>query len=191
VDPTPGAPGSEKTEVQLLAEIDKKFENPEAHYELARLYQRSEQWTKAEYHYDAALRFDPAHRAAQAGLVKMLVERKEPAKAEQYANGYIRQASSSIPELLRLGWEFDKLDLDEYALRSFQRALEVGPNSAEAHKQAGFYYLGKGQDAKAKQHLMRSFELNPRQPDVAGALGRLGVVVESPEAPPMTMEKQP
>jgi hypothetical protein len=38
---------------------------------------------------------------------------------------------------------------------------------------------------------MRSFELNPRQPDVAGALGRLGVVVESPQAPPMTMEKQP
>jgi hypothetical protein len=28
---------------------------------------------------------------------------------------------------------------------------------------------------------MRSFELNPRQPDVAGALGRLGIAVEAPK----------
>ncbi len=190
VDSTGMVP-SERGERELLAEIEKKFENPEAHYELGRLYARAGQWSKAEYHYNVALGFDPALRAAQAGMVKAFIDQGQSAKAEQYAASYIRQASISERELLRLGWEFDKLGLDEYALRCFRQALVVGPDSYEVNKQVGFYYLGKNDTAKARQYLSRSFELNPRQPDVAGALGKLGVVVESPEAPPMTMEKTP
>jgi len=91
--------------------------------------------------------------------------------------------------LLRLAWEFEKLDLDKHAERCFNQALVVGPDSFEVNKQVGFYYLGKNDRARARQYLSRSFELNPRQPDVAGALGTLGVVVESPESPPMTMER--
>lgn len=190
VDPTGNVP-SEKTEAQLLQEINEKFQNPRAHYELARLYQKSQQWTKAEYHYNVALGFDPAYRAAQAGLVKTFVEQGQTAKAEQYANSYLRQAASnSEREVLRLAWEFEKVDLDDYAARCFRRALEMAPNSYEANKQTGFFYLSQGDDANARKYLERSFELNPRQPDVAGALGRLGVVVETPQAPEMEMENQ-
>ena len=82
-----------------------------------------------------------------------------------------------------MAWQFEQLGLDAYALRGFRQAIDVAPDSSEANKQVGFYYLGKGDTAKAKQYLMRSFELNARQPDVAGALGRLGVVVEAPGAP--------
>lgn len=179
VDSTPTIP-SDKTEAQLLAELDKKFENPQAHYELARLYHRSQNWNKAEYHYNVALGFEPANRAAQAGVVKMNLDRGQTAQAEQFANSYIRQASGAVSEMLRLGWEFEQLGLDAYALRSFRQALDAAPDSPEANRQIGFYYLGKGDQAQAKQYLMRSFQLNPRQPDVAGALGRLGVVVQSP-----------
>jgi tetratricopeptide (TPR) repeat protein len=186
--PAPDVPStvtipSDKTEAELLAELDRKFENPQAHYELARLYHRSQNWGKAEYRYNQALSFDPANRAAQAGLVKMFIDRGETAKGEQFANSYLRQAAVSVDETLRLAWEFDKVGLDDYALRGFRQALDAAPDSFEANKQIGFYYLGKGDTAKAKQHLMRSFELNPRQPDVAGALGRLGVVVELPTMP--------
>jgi len=179
VDSTPTIP-SDKTEAQLLAELDKKFENPQAHYELARLYHRSQNWNKAEYHYNVALGFEPANRAAQAGVVKMYLDRGQTAQAGQFANSYIRQASGAVSEMLRLGWEFEQLGLDAYALRSFRQALDAAPDSPEANRQIGFYYLGKGDQAQAKQYLMRSFQLNPRQPDVAGALGRLGVVVQSP-----------
>jgi Tfp pilus assembly protein PilF len=182
---------SEKGEAELLLEIEKKFENPQAHYELARYYHRSRQWMRAEQHYNWALGFDPALRAAQAGMVKMFVDRGETAKAEQYAGSYMRQAGRDGEESARLAWEFERVGLDTYAERSFRQALATAPDSYEVNKQIGFYYLGKGDNAKAKQYLQRSFELNPRQPDVAGALGRLGIVVESPEAPPMTMEKQP
>jgi len=189
VDPTGTVP-SEKTETQLLAEVERKFENPPAHYELGVFYHRSQQWSKAEYHYNLALGFDPAHRAAQAGMVKMYTERGDSAKAEQYAGSYMRQAGRNANESLRLAWEFEKVGLNAYAMRCFQIALSTAPDSAEVNKQMGFYYLGKGDNPNAKQYLQRSFELNPRQPDVSGALGRLGVVVESPEAPPMTMEKE-
>lgn len=190
IDPTGNVP-SEKTEAQLVAEINEKFENPLAHYELARLYHKSRQWTKAEYHYNVALGFDPAFRAAQAGLVKAFVDQKQAAKGEQYANAYLRQAASnSERETLRLGWEFEKLDLDDYALRCFRRALEIAPDSYETHRQIGFFYLGNGDSDNAKKYLSRSFELNPRQADVAGALGRLGVVVEAPGPPEVKVESQ-
>ena len=189
VDPTGTIP-SERTEAQLLAELERKFENPPVHYELARLYHKSKQWTKAEYHYNVALGFDPAHRAAQAGLVKTFVEQGAAAKAEQFTNSYVRQASVSVRETLRLAWEFEKVGLDEYALRCFRQALDAAPDSAEANKQIGFYYVGKGDGAEAKPYLMRSFELNARQPDVAGALGRLGVVVETPQALPPPVEEE-
>jgi Tfp pilus assembly protein PilF len=185
-----GTVPSEKTETQLLAEVERKFENPSAHYELGVFYHRSQQWTKAEYHYDQALAFDPALRAAQAGKVKMLIDRGDTAKAEQFAGSYMRQAGRDANESLRLAWEFEKLGLDAYAMRCFRTALSAAPDSAEVNKQMGFYYLGKGDNANAKQYLQRSFELDPRQPDVSGALGRLGVVVESPQAPPMTIEKE-
>ena len=189
IDSTGNIP-SEKTEAQLLLEVEKKFENPQAHYELGRYYSRSQQWTRAEQHYNWALGFDPALRAAQAGMVKMYADRGETAKSEQYANSYIRQAGNNGVEASRLAWEFEKVGLHAYAERCFRQALAAAPDSYEVNKQIGFYYLGKGDTARAKQYLQRSFELNPRQPDVAGALGRLGIVVESPESPPMTMEKK-
>lgn len=174
---------SDRTEAQLLAELDKKFENPQVHYDLARLYHKSQNWNKAEYHYKVALGFQPGNKAAQAGWVKMYIDRGDTAQAEQFANAYIRQAGMVVSETLRLGWEFEQLGLDAYALRCFRQALEAAPDSYEANRQIGFYYLGKGDNTQAKQYLMKSFQLNPRQPDVAGALGRLGVVVEAPAEP--------
>lgn len=174
---------SDKTEAQLLAELDRKYVNPQAHYELARLYHRSQNWLGADFHYNQAISYDPSLRAAQAGQIKMFIDRGETAKAEQYAGSYIRTAASSVNEILRLGWEFEQVGLDAYALRCYRQALEAAPDSYEANRQIGFYYLNKGDENQAKPYLMRSFELNPRQPDVAGALGRLGVVVETPGAP--------
>ena len=185
VDPIPTVP-SDQTEAQLLAELDKKFENPQVHYDLARLYHRSQNWNNAEYHYRTALGFQPGNKAAQAGWVKMYLDRGQTAQAEQFANRYIRDAATAVNETLLLGWEFEQLGLDAYALRCFRQALDTAPDSFEANRQIGFYYLGKGDQAQAKQYLMRSFELNPRQPDVAGALGRLGVVVQSPAEPEPT-----
>jgi tetratricopeptide (TPR) repeat protein len=183
VDSAPTVP-SVKTERELLLEIERRFDNPEAHYELAAFYHRARLWTKAAYQYNIALSQRPGLLAAQAGLVKLHIDENEPAKAEQFANGYIRQVARNTRDTLKLGWEFENLGMSDYALRCFQQALAESPDSFDANKQMGLYYLGKGDNDRARRYLGRSFELNPRQPDVAGQLGRLGVVVESPQPEP-------
>jgi len=190
VSPAPTAT-SDPTEAQLLAELQKKWENPQAQYELARLYHKAQNWNKADWYYSNTLGIDPAHKAAQAGQVKLFLDRGDAAKAEQFASGYIGRAAPSVRETLRLGWEFRQVNLDDYALRCFRQALDAAPDSYEANKQIGFYYRDKGDAAKAKQYLLRSFELNPRQPEVAGALGKLGVVVELPPMPPEQVPAKP
>jgi tetratricopeptide (TPR) repeat protein len=171
---------TERRKAELLEQLDQKFENPDVHFELGQVYQAEEQWAEAEYHYNVALRFNPAHRPAQAAMVKGLIDIGNTAKAEQHAKDYINQVSGSAMASLQLADSFDKQGLDKYALASYQQALRTAPNSSEVNKQLGYYYLKKGDKAKAKDYLSRSFQINPNQPDVSGELGRLGIVVKIP-----------
>jgi predicted Zn-dependent protease len=177
----------EKTEDGLLAELDHKFENPYAHYQLGRLYHKQHRWDKAEYHYNLAVSFDPAHRAAQAALVKLYADSGDKAKADQFARADMNQVANSAKQSLKLARAFENEQLYEYALVCFEQALRLGPHMPEVSKYFGYYYLNRGDEAQAKKYLSRSFELNPNQPDVAGALGRLGIAVEVPDE---TIERQ-
>lgn len=174
---------ADERKAALNRQLNIKFENPDVHYELGRLYQAEGNWAKAEYHYNVALSFDPVHRPAQAAMVKGLISNGNKAKAEQYAKSYINQASNSAMALLQLADAFKEQQLDQYALACYQQALRIEPNSPEVNKQLGQYYLSKKDKEHAKEYLSRSFQLNPNQPDVSGELGRLGVVVKIPERP--------
>ena len=167
-----------KADLQKL--LDRKFENPDAHFQLGQLYQAEGLWPKAEYHYNVALGFDPSHSEAQAAMVKLFLDSGNTAKSKTYANIHMNQAGASAIQSLRLAMAFQKQQLDEYALACYQQALNLAPSSAKVNKHVGFYYLIKNDEAKAKEYLIRSFQLDPRQPEVAGELGRLGVEVRIP-----------
>ena len=171
---------TEGKKARLLKQIDRRFENPGAHFELGRLYQADGLWTRAEYHYNIALSFDPAHRAAQAAMVKALLDRGDTAKAKLSAEIYMNQVAGSAAGSLQLALAFQRHQLDEYALTCYQQALRLAPNSAKINRQIGYYYLGRDNRVRAKDYLTRSFQLNSNQPDVAGELGRLGVEVRIP-----------
>ena len=160
--------------------LDQKFENPVAHYELAQINHAEGNWAKAEYHYNIALSFDPANADAQATMVKLFLDSGDTAKSKNYANSYVNNAGNSDIESLRLAMAFDKQQLDEYALTCYQQALSLSPDSARINKQMAYYYLGKGDKERAKEYLVRSFQLDPTQPEVAGELGKLGVEVKIP-----------
>jgi len=166
---------------ELQGTLDRRFENPEAHFQLGQLYQAEGQWQKAEYHYNIALSFDPSYVQAQASMVKLFLDSGDTAKSRTYAETHMNDASRSAVQSARLGEAFEKQGLDEYALTCYQRALDLEPSSASVNKQVGLYYLGKGDKVRAKEYLVRSFQLDPAQPDVAGQLGRLGVEVRIPE----------
>lgn len=164
----------------LRSLLHRRYQNPSVHCELARLYHSEGQWDKAEYHFNLALGFDPAHRKAQAAYIKMWVDRDQPLKADELLAKYTKQLYRAPAEMVKLAQALADEGLDGYALTCFQKALAADPRSPEANKQMGLYHLAKNNLPLAKEYLTRSFEINPNQPDVAGHLGRLGVVVEVP-----------
>jgi tetratricopeptide (TPR) repeat protein len=175
-----GRTEAEKKKAKLLKQINRKYEDAEAHFKLGKLYQADGLWAKAEDQYGIALNFDPVHREAQAARVKVLIGGGDAAKAKLLAEEYIKQAFISAAASLQLALAFQEQGLDDYALKCYQQALYLAPESARVNKQIGFYYLGKGNKGLARGYLSRSFQLNPNQPDVAGELGRLGVAVKIP-----------
>jgi len=183
-------PATER-KAELLMLLDRKFENPDAHFELGQLYHAEKQWSQAQWRYERTLSFDPVHRPAQAAMVKLFLDSGEAAKAKTYADIYMGQVAGSADRLLQLGSAFQQQQLDDYAMSCYQEALRLEPDSAKVHRQMGYYYLGKKNDVRAKEYLSRSFELDPKQPDVAGELGRLGVEVRIPrEAEVQTMKPE-
>ena len=170
----------EARKAELLNLLERKFENPDAHFQLAQFYHNEGLWTKAEYHYRVAMDFDPAQAEAKAAMVKLFLDSDDKAKSRTYADIYMNQTSNSAIQSLRLAVAFHKERLDEYALDSYQQAFSLAPDSARVNKEMGLYYLDKEDKVLAKEYLIRSFKLDPRQPDVAGELGRLGVEVKIP-----------
>ena len=174
------APGpTERERAELLKKIDRRFIDPQAHYQLGRLYQADGLWDKAEDEYNLALSFDPVNWRAQAAIVKVLQQSGRTDKAETYADIRIKQVSGLAESSFLLGKAFQAEGLDRYALTCYEQALARAPESAAVNRQLGLYYLSLGDNLKAKGYLTRSFELDRYQPDVAGELGRLGIVVQT------------
>ena len=170
----------DKLKARLLRKVDRKFSNPDAHFQLAQLYQKDGMWVKAERSYRNAYSFDPVHRKAQAGLIKVLIAQGDVDKADNYTELFINQADNSGSNLLELGLAFQDQQLDDLAIRCYQQALALNPLSAMVTRQIGYYHYAKGDMVLAKEYLMRSFQLDPMQSEVAGVLGRLGVEVKIP-----------
>ena len=167
-------------ESYLLGQLDRKFESPDVHCELGRFYHSEGKWQKAHYHFNTALGFDPAHRPAQAAYIKMLAAQGNQSLADGTLNRYQRQLWQAPLEMVRLAMALSAEKMDPQALSCFAKALQIAPNSFEVNKQVGMYYLKRDDNERAQEYLKKSFELNPNQPEVAGALGRLGVAVEVP-----------
>ena len=171
---------AETRKSELLTSIAARYENPEAHYELGKIYHREGSMERAEFHYTVAMGFDPMHHRAQAAMVRLMKDRQEPQKSQVVADLYIKQASVNSDSLMALGRAFQRERLDDYALRCYQQAQSLSPNSALIYKQLGYFYLGKGDKVRGESNLRRSFELDPNQPDIASDLGRMGVKVQVP-----------
>jgi tetratricopeptide (TPR) repeat protein len=180
--PDTGAP----TIAKLNAQLKLKFENPVAHYQLGQIYQQQGDWNKAASEYDLAVRFDPVFWDAQAGMIKVLRLAGEEDKSAQTLQLYLKSASGFIEDSLALGNAFERQNLDDCALAAYEQALKMQPKSASINKKIGYYYLNRNNKDMAKTYFRRSFELDPYQPDVAGELGKMGIIVKTPETLPKT-----
>jgi tetratricopeptide (TPR) repeat protein len=168
---------------RIQNQIESNYKDPDAHYQLGKLNQADGLWAQAEHEFTVALSFDPVHRPSQAAMVKVLFDSGQSAKAKLSTGFYINQASTSAAGSLELGSAFQKEGLDDAALTCYQRAFSLAPTSAPVNKQLGYFYLKKSDKEKAKDYLIRSFQADPYQPDVAGELGKLGVAIQSSQVP--------
>src|SRR4030042_3982922 len=59
---------TEKQKAVLMKDLDKKYENPKAHYELGKLYHSQGLWDKAEWEYNKRPAFARRHHEAPAPI---------------------------------------------------------------------------------------------------------------------------
>lgn len=189
--PPKGIMGAHQRAQVLRSQIDAKYENPQAHYELGRIYHADGLWGKAEGEYHIAVGFDPVLWDAEASLVKLFLDKGDQAGSKEAAGIAIDRAGYSADMLLGLAGAFQKEYLDDYALKCHSYALILAPESPDVYRHIGYYYLSKRNLDRAESNLRRSFELDPYQKDVAGELGRLGIIVEVPRAPTQPLENEP
>jgi len=170
------------TRAGLLTKLERRFENPDVHFELGQSYRRDGLWTQAEYHIETALRFDPLNRAAQAAMTKLLIDSGEQARASICAKRHLKQVEYSWKETLKLGKALEQERAEEYALACYQQTVRLSPEAPEGYKALGRYYLRNNDKDMAKECLKQSFRLDPSQAEVAAELGRLGVIVRLPRS---------
>jgi len=166
----------------LMTKLERRFENPDVHFDLGQSYRRDGLWTQAEYHIETALRFDPLNRAAQAAMIRLLIDSGEQAKASTCAKRYLKQVEYSWKETMKLGDALGQERVEEYALACYQQTVRLAPEAPQGHKALGRYYLSKNDKDTAKEYFKQSFRLDPSQAEVAGELGRLGVTVSVPRS---------
>jgi Tfp pilus assembly protein PilF len=171
---------TEISKAELRKRINRKYTDADAHYELGKIYQADGLWEKAESEYHIATSFDPAHWRAEAAKVKMLLQKGDKPRSELTAEQAMNRAGVSAKSSLLLGKAFQRELLDEKAVACYHQALTLAPSSSALHRQIGYYYLSKNEKIRAEEYLRRSFQLNPYQPEVAGELGRMGVIVQIP-----------
>jgi Flp pilus assembly protein TadD len=176
---------------KLLNQVDRLYESPEAHYKLGKIYYNEGALDKADFEYRVAVGFDPVHYRAQAGIVRVAADQKDPQRARNIAELYISQTAVSADRSVLLGKAFENERLGEYAMSCYYQAIGLDPEMSEPYKFLGFHYLNAGDKVRAEENLRRSFELNPYQPDVSGELGRLGVPVNTPHQPAQAIPEQP
>lgn len=170
-------------ESYLQQRLQDDFTNADLHCELGRYYQSEGLWDKAGYHIATALGLDPAHRQSQAANIKSHAAQGDDATAERLFTKYQRQLRTSPVEMVKFAKALNDEGLDAFSLRSLDQAVLLDPRSAEAHRQLGYYYLLRQDLEQARAYFTKSFAYDPTQADVAGELGKMGVVVETPVAP--------
>lgn len=174
------APVGPDTEESLILQINQKFENPDAHYKLAKMYHSQKQWVKAEYEYNVAIGFSAVNKWPEAGLVRMYKDWARPENAQAALNKAM-YACLTDEELIMLAKALQKEGLVQEPQICYEYALTVAKNKGGIYKEMGFYYLTIGDKVRAEDAFRKSLEIRPYQPDVSAELGRMGVQVVAPE----------
>jgi len=162
--------------------------NPDAYYNLARIYhrqatasRRKEDYDQAERLYNQCLDKSPNHVDCHRALAVMLIEENRTAEAFRLLERWsLREPnlSSAKVELARLHQEHGKREVARDALI---QALAVNPYDARALAALGRMYEQDGDSNSALATYQRSLQANPLQPELAQRVATMrGVPLTTP-----------
>jgi len=189
-----------ETAFQLWLEISSKTQQPEAHFQLARLALMLERWQTAEtallYVVDAGTNLS----VAEAMLGALFLNRSDGDRVgnlEIAKMWFLRSTAMTkiAPTLCLLGVVYSNLQEKESAAKAWRLAIEVDENYEEAYFNLGLLLSVDGQAVEAEGLLRKAVQLDPSSPRAHGALGvlleELGHYAEAEAELTRTLELNP
>ena len=133
---------------------------PIAHNSLGNLLQERDQWQEAIVCYEAALAHDPRYTSAYFNLGRALLHVNDLVRAEHA----LRQAAALAPDDAQIRARFARalveLGREQEALAETARSLELDPDSAEIHNDAGVVHSTIGDFDTAREHYRTALALD-------------------------------
>jgi tetratricopeptide (TPR) repeat protein len=144
---------------------------PEAHYDLAAVFDTLGRLEDAERGYAQALRLDPGFWLARVNYGAVLTRQGRLKEAAGNLEAVLRQYPDNALAHLRYGMLLEKRGEAEAAMTHYRKALRAEPGLELAHYNLGTYLGKRGQLAEAVKHLAEAVRLEPRHVQAHENLG--------------------
>lgn len=123
-------------------------EHPQAHLELAKVYQEMGQYEPAIIRYKLALEINPNLDEAWSALAKLYTQTGQTLKAQQALNQAIAKNPDSPMAHLNMGLNYLKDDNFRMAVNEFNKVIRADPTHELAYFNIGFAFYKLGADAQ-------------------------------------------
>jgi protein O-mannosyl-transferase len=117
--------------------------------------------------YRQALEIRPDYAAAAANLMVPLMDQKRYAEAietGEAARRYFGSTQENAVLMVNLASCYEEIGDELRFLEAIERALQLAPDSSQAHYHMGRYFIRHGDKAQAFEHFRESLRLDPTLP---------------------------
>jgi choline-sulfatase len=131
---------------------------------------KASDWKAAQAALERSLKLNPNFDQAMTALARAFHQQGMDAEALQWVEKAIQANSQNLRAWYQKGWISVKADPDG-AMAAFERALEIQPGFAMAHRDLGIMLLQKGRYNEAVTHLKQAADLGLAHPRLYNFLG--------------------
>ncbi|MFQ6040849.1 MAG: tetratricopeptide repeat protein [Candidatus Poribacteria bacterium] len=133
-----------------------------AYFGLGQLYALQEKFNLSKSQYQKAIQLAPEYEPAYAGLVEIYLQQHDPDSAIKIYAQFAKTQSESPQTWLRLGILQIKGKRYDDAINSFERAIELDSNCAEAYNNLAWLYVDRDESLEEALELAKkAVELKP------------------------------
>jgi tetratricopeptide (TPR) repeat protein len=160
---------------ETLDKAKSQPENFEAQMKAGDLYQKIQNFDKANGFFDAAAALKPTEYEKQVRLGNAFFDIRQYEKAETFYNQALEKKSDDISVRTDLGITFVERKNPDYdrAIKEFEKSLQLNPKHEPTLYNLAIAYFKKGDTANARKYSAQLEQANPNSPLV----GRLKEII--------------